>query len=100
MFAAFNLFYGAGITINSLTLVGMALAVGMLLDNSIVVLENIYRLVCHAKRPVYLLLRLQVVLREAAACVWLAMSIMVSYRKYATVEQLMTCIHDRCSVCL
>ncbi|MEM9437188.1 MAG: efflux RND transporter permease subunit, partial [Pseudomonadota bacterium] len=44
-FTAFNLFYGAGISINSLTLVGMALAVGMLLDNSIVVLENIYRLV-------------------------------------------------------
>ncbi len=43
VFAAFNLFYGAGITINSLTLVGMALAIGMLLDNSIVVLENIYR---------------------------------------------------------
>ncbi|MEO1259816.1 MAG: efflux RND transporter permease subunit [Bacteroidota bacterium] len=45
IFAAFNLFYGAEISINSLTLVGMALAVGMLLDNSIVVLENIYRLV-------------------------------------------------------
>ncbi len=44
VFTAFNLFYGAGISINSLTLVGMALAVGMLLDNSIVVLENIYRL--------------------------------------------------------
>lgn len=44
VYAAFNLFYGAGITINSLTLVGMALAIGMLLDNSIVVLENIYRL--------------------------------------------------------
>ena len=43
--AAFNWFYGAGISINSLTLIGMALAVGMLLDNSIVVLENIYRLV-------------------------------------------------------
>lgn len=43
--AAFNLFYGADISINSLTLIGMALAVGMLLDNSIVVLENIYRLV-------------------------------------------------------
>ena len=42
--AAFNLFYAAGITINSLTLVGIALAVGMLLDNSVVVLENIYRL--------------------------------------------------------
>ncbi|MEA2062630.1 MAG: efflux RND transporter permease subunit [Gemmatimonadota bacterium] len=38
-----NLFYAFGLTINSLTLIGMALAVGMLLDNSIVVLENIYR---------------------------------------------------------
>lgn len=44
VFTAFNLFYGADISINSLTLVGMALAIGMLLDNSIVVLENIYRL--------------------------------------------------------
>jgi multidrug efflux pump subunit AcrB len=42
--ASFNLFYAAGISINSLTLVGIALAVGMLLDNSVVVLENIYRL--------------------------------------------------------
>jgi len=47
--AAFNLFYGADISINSLTLIGMALAVGMLLDNSIVVLENIYRLVSDGK---------------------------------------------------
>ena len=44
VFIAFNFFYTAGISINSLTLVGMALAVGMLLDNSVVVLENIYRL--------------------------------------------------------
>ena len=44
VFTAFNFFYAAGISINSLTLVGMALAVGMLLDNSVVVLENIYRL--------------------------------------------------------
>lgn len=51
VFAAFNLFYGAGISINSLTLVGMALAVGMLLDNSIVVLENIYRLVAGGASP-------------------------------------------------
>jgi len=43
IFTAFNLFYAFDITLNSLTLVGMALAVGMLLDNSIVVLENIYR---------------------------------------------------------
>ena len=44
VYAAFNLFYAFGISINSLTLVGMALAIGMLLDNSVVVLENIYRL--------------------------------------------------------
>jgi len=44
VFSAFNFFYYTGISINSLTLVGMALAVGMLLDNSVVVLENIYRL--------------------------------------------------------
>ena len=43
VFTAFNFFYSAGISINSLTLVGMALAIGMLLDNSVVVLENIYR---------------------------------------------------------
>ena len=42
--SAFNWFYAADISVNSLTLIGMALAVGMLLDNSIVVLENIYRL--------------------------------------------------------
>lgn len=44
VYTAFNFFYAYGITINSLTLVGMALAVGMLIDNSVVVLENIYRL--------------------------------------------------------
>jgi len=40
---AFNVFYAFDITLNSLTLVGIALAIGMLLDNSVVVLENIYR---------------------------------------------------------
>jgi len=44
VYTAFNFFYAAGITINSLTLVGMALAIGMLVDNSVVVLENVYRL--------------------------------------------------------
>lgn len=51
VYTAFNFFYGAGITINSLTLVGMALAIGMLLDNSVVVLENIYRLVAAGNTP-------------------------------------------------
>jgi multidrug efflux pump subunit AcrB/ABC-type multidrug transport system ATPase subunit len=44
VYAAFNFFYAYDITINSITLVGMALAIGMLIDNSVVVLENIYRL--------------------------------------------------------
>ena len=44
VYTAFNFFYAAGISINSLTLIGMALAIGMLLDNSVVVLENVYRL--------------------------------------------------------
>ncbi len=41
--ATFILVYFNGITINMLTLGGLALGVGMLVDNSIVVLENIYR---------------------------------------------------------
>ena len=48
---AFNIFFANNISINSLTLVGMALAVGMLLDNSVVVLENIYRLRGLGKSP-------------------------------------------------
>ncbi len=44
VYTAFNFFYAYDISINSLTLMGMALAIGMLLDNSVVVLENIYRL--------------------------------------------------------
>lgn len=44
IFASLNFLYAADITINTLTLMGMALAIGMLLDNSVVVLENIYRL--------------------------------------------------------
>jgi multidrug efflux pump subunit AcrB/ABC-type multidrug transport system ATPase subunit len=49
IFTAYNLFYAYDITINSLTLIGMALAIGMLLDNSVVVLENIYRLSSEGK---------------------------------------------------
>jgi len=42
--ATFILLYFGKITINVMTLGGLALGVGMLVDNSIVVLENIYRL--------------------------------------------------------
>jgi multidrug efflux pump subunit AcrB/ABC-type multidrug transport system ATPase subunit len=44
VYTAFNFFYAFDISVNSLTLVGIALAIGMLVDNSVVVLENIYRL--------------------------------------------------------
>ncbi len=49
VFAAFNVFYAMDVSINSITLIGITLAVGMLLDNSIVVLENIYRLYATGK---------------------------------------------------
>ncbi len=51
VFTAFNFFYAFDISINSLTLIGMALAIGMLLDNSVVVIENIYRHVVN-KEPI------------------------------------------------
>ncbi|MDW7739824.1 MAG: efflux RND transporter permease subunit [Bacillota bacterium] len=41
--ATFSLLYFADITINLMTLGGLALAAGMLVDNAIVVSENIYR---------------------------------------------------------
>ncbi len=42
--ATFALMYFAGFTLNIMTLGGLALGIGMLVDNAIVVLENIYRL--------------------------------------------------------
>ncbi len=41
--ATFNLLYFGGFTLNLMTLGGLALGVGMMVDNSIVVLENIFR---------------------------------------------------------
>jgi HAE1 family hydrophobic/amphiphilic exporter-1 len=41
--ATFNLMYGGNLTLNIMSLGGIALGIGMLLDNSIVVLENIAR---------------------------------------------------------
>ncbi|HHV65419.1 MAG TPA: efflux RND transporter permease subunit, partial [Peptococcaceae bacterium] len=41
--ATFCLIYFSGVTLNMMTLGGLALGIGMLVDNSIVVLENIYR---------------------------------------------------------
>jgi len=44
MIATFALMYFNGFTLNLMTLGGLALGIGMLVDNAIVVLENIYRL--------------------------------------------------------
>lgn len=41
---AFVLMYFSGVTLNMISLSGLAVAVGMLVDNSIVVIENVYRL--------------------------------------------------------
>lgn len=41
---AFTLMYFTGVNLNMLSMGGLALAVGMLVDNSIVVIENIYRM--------------------------------------------------------
>ncbi len=51
VFGAFNLFYLYNITLNSFSLIGMVLAIGMLLDNSVVVLENIYRRSARGEPP-------------------------------------------------
>ena len=41
--ATFSLMYFMGITLNVISMAGLALGIGMLVDNSIVVLENIFR---------------------------------------------------------
>ena len=43
LIATFGLVYVAGFTLNTMTLLGMALAVGVVIDDAIVVLENIER---------------------------------------------------------
>lgn len=44
LLTAIALMYFSGVTLNMISLSGLALAVGMLVDNSIVVIENIYRM--------------------------------------------------------
>lgn len=50
--ATFNLMYGYDLTLNIMSLGGLALGIGLLLDNSIVVLENIARHREMGKSPV------------------------------------------------
>src|SRR5262249_561503 len=43
LIATFTVMRGLGFTLNNLTLLGLTLAVGIVIDDAIVVLENIYR---------------------------------------------------------
>jgi hydrophobic/amphiphilic exporter-1 (mainly G- bacteria), HAE1 family len=52
MMVVFALMFLSGITINMISLGGLALGVGMLVDNGIVVIENIYRYRQEEKKPI------------------------------------------------
>ncbi len=49
--ATFGLMWYEGFTLNAMTLLALTLAVGIVIDDAIVVLENIYRFVEEKKRP-------------------------------------------------
>lgn len=51
LMAAFAMMYFSGVSLNVMSMGGLALAVGMLVDNSIVVIENIFRLRAEGKSP-------------------------------------------------
>ncbi len=44
--------YAAGLTVNTLTLLAMVLAIGLVVDDAIVMLENIYRHIEEGMKPV------------------------------------------------
>lgn len=52
MFLAFLILSTAGVTLNMMVLFGLVLALGMLVDNGIVVVENIYRLMDEGQDPI------------------------------------------------
>jgi HAE1 family hydrophobic/amphiphilic exporter-1 len=41
--ATFTFFYGFGFTLNTMTLMALSLSIGLLIDDAVVVLENVYR---------------------------------------------------------
>ena len=52
LITSFAIMYAMGFTINTLTLLAMVLAIGLVVDDAIVVLENIYRHVEEGMKPV------------------------------------------------
>ncbi len=51
LIATFALMYATGLTVNTLTLLAMVLAIGLVVDDAIVVLENIYRHIEDGMKP-------------------------------------------------
>ncbi|MCA0433716.1 MAG: efflux RND transporter permease subunit [Proteobacteria bacterium] len=51
LITAFAIMYAGGLTINTLTLLAMVLAIGLVVDDAIVVLENIYRHIENGMKP-------------------------------------------------
>ncbi len=49
--ASFAFFYFLGFTINTMTLMALSLSIGLLIDDAIVVLENVYRHIELGRRP-------------------------------------------------
>ena len=52
LIATFTLMFAFGFSVNTLTLLAMVLAIGLVVDDAIVVLENIYRHIEHGMKPV------------------------------------------------
>ena len=52
LIATFTLLFAMGFTINTLTLLAMVLAIGLVVDDAIVVLENIHRRIEHGMRAI------------------------------------------------
>ena len=53
LITTFALMYALGFSVNTLTLLAMVLAIGLVVDDAIVVLENVHRHVEEGKRPSY-----------------------------------------------
>jgi len=51
LITAFAIMYVAGLTVNTLTLLAMVLAIGLVVDDAIVMLENIYRHIEEGMKP-------------------------------------------------
>ena len=51
LIAAFAIMFAAGLTVNTLTLLAMVLAIGLVVDDAIVVLENIHRHIENGMKP-------------------------------------------------